>query len=492
MAYDVGIVGAGFGGLTAAAELSRNGLSVLVLEASNELGGSAGKYEREGYRFQSGATVGMGFEKEGVFDRLYKNLDLKTPAMTLLNPIMDIHMPDRTIHYYRDRHQWYNEIQKNFPEASNEIKAFYEEVFKVGEMVDRLVEKLPIFPPKTLRDWLTLPSLLDQESTRLMPFLMQTVEDRLKKYQLHHHQLFKTFLNGELMDSVQTSVDRCPAFLGYAALQTFHKGAYAVHGGLATVAEQLADYIKERGNEVKLRHPVHLVDKEGGAFRLHTKRKKIYEVKRVVLNNSVHNLHDTLSPELGKHSYIKEQKEMKRESWGAFIIHAGVDQSVFETTDVLYHQFIDPHHPEELHDGGQFLMSLSDPADQQMAPEGKRSVTISTHTSIHQWWETENYDVEKEKMKERLIQTVDHYFPGFSDQLDIVLPGTPVTFEKWLRRKQGKVGGYAPKGSYSWLNSYSIRTGIDGVLQCGDTVFPGAGTLGVSLSGLMVAKELTK
>ncbi|KHE67428.1 NAD(P)/FAD-dependent oxidoreductase, partial [Halobacillus sp. BBL2006] len=374
----------------------------------------------------------------------------------------------------------------------HQIQAFYEEVFKVGEMVDSLVEKLPIFPPKTIKDWGRLPDLLNRESIQLLPFMSQTVEDRLKKYELHDHYLFKTFLNGELMDSVQTSVDRCPAFLGCAALQTFHKGAYAVHGGLATVAEQLAGYIRESGSEVLLRHPVHLVEREGSHFRLHSKRKKKYEVKRVILNNSVHNLHDTLSVNLGKHSYIKKNKEMKREAWGAFIIHAGVTQEVFQSTDVLYHQFIDPNHPDELHDGGQFLLSLSDPSDQKMAPEGKRSLTLSTHTSINQWWETEDYKGEKEKMTERLIGTVDHYFPGFSLGLDVVLPGTPVTFQKWLRRNHGKVGGYAPEGRFSWLNSYSIRTGIEGVFQCGDTVFPGAGTLGVTLSGLMVAKELTR
>ena len=38
MKYDVCVVGAGFGGLAAAAELTRKGMSVAVLEASNELG----------------------------------------------------------------------------------------------------------------------------------------------------------------------------------------------------------------------------------------------------------------------------------------------------------------------------------------------------------------------------------------------------------------------------------------------------------------------
>ena len=490
--YDAAVVGAGFGGLAAAAMLSKEGKSVAVFEASNELGGSAGKFERGGYRFQSGATLGMGFESGGVFSNLYQKLDLQPPPMKLLSPIMDIHLPDRTIHYYRERQKWYEEIARKFPGDPGSIQAFYDEVFRVGAMVDQLVHRLPVFPPKKIKDWVSLLPLVKPGSLPLAPYLSQTIYDRLKKYDLHENRLFITFLNGELMDSVQTDVTRCPAFLGYAALQTFHKGAYAVHGGLAVIAEQLADYCKRAGNDVFMRHPIYEVSEDHGIYQLQTKRNQSFAAKQVLLNNSVHNFHDTVDKRLAGKSMINRQKESERDAWGAYIIHAGVREEVFAETDVLYHQFIDPEYPDDLHEGGQFLLSLSDREDKQMAPEGMRSLTISTHTNAIQWWKTNHYSERKEAMKHRLFRTVDHYFPRFSEQLDLVLPGTPITFHKWLRRSFGKVGGYVPDGRFSWTKSYSIRTGLEGVFQCGDTVFPGAGTLGVTLSGLMAAKEMSK
>ncbi|MCP3031046.1 NAD(P)/FAD-dependent oxidoreductase [Halobacillus sp. A1] len=490
--YDAAIVGAGFGGLAAGAKLSQQGYNVAVFEASNELGGSAGKYERQGYRFQSGATLGMGFEEGGVFDSLYDSLGIEKPPMTLLNPIMDIHLPDRTIHYYRDRHEWYLEIDRHFPDVKEQVKAFYDEIFRVGAIVDKLVVELPIFPPRTISDWLGMLPAVNINSSKLIPYLTQTIQQRLKKFGLADHSLFVTFLNGELMDSVQTSVDRCPAFLGYAALQTFHKGAYAVHGGLATIAEQLAGFIQQQGSTVFMRHPIYGITEEEGSFRLKTKREKVFKSKQVILNNSAHNLHDILSPKLAERSYIKKEKEKSREAWGAFIIHAGVKEEVFSDTSSLYHQFIDPGNPEGLHDGGQFLLSLSSGEDNGMAPPGMRSLTLSTHTDLAKWWDKEHYDSRKQLMHDRLISIVDHYFKGFSDGLDLVLPGTPVTFQKWLRRNSGKVGGYAPTGRFSWLNSYSVRTGVKNIYQCGDTTFPGAGTLGVTISGLMAAKLVSK
>lgn len=59
------VVGGGIGGLTAGALLSDTH-DVTVFEASNEWGGSAGKFSRSDFLFPVGATLGMGFEKEGV------------------------------------------------------------------------------------------------------------------------------------------------------------------------------------------------------------------------------------------------------------------------------------------------------------------------------------------------------------------------------------------------------------------------------------------
>ncbi len=61
--YDVLIVGAGLGGLTAAARLLREGLRVMVLESDPHPGGTAYTYSRKGFDFPMGP---LGFSSPGV------------------------------------------------------------------------------------------------------------------------------------------------------------------------------------------------------------------------------------------------------------------------------------------------------------------------------------------------------------------------------------------------------------------------------------------
>lgn len=55
--YDVIVIGAGGGGVTAGAILARDGRRVLVLEQSDLIGGCCSTFEREGYMFDVGASI---------------------------------------------------------------------------------------------------------------------------------------------------------------------------------------------------------------------------------------------------------------------------------------------------------------------------------------------------------------------------------------------------------------------------------------------------
>jgi prolycopene isomerase len=77
--FDVIVIGSGLGGLVTASQLAAKGANVLVLERYLIPGGSAGYFERQGYRFDVGASMMFGFGTEGTTNLLTRALDAVFP-----------------------------------------------------------------------------------------------------------------------------------------------------------------------------------------------------------------------------------------------------------------------------------------------------------------------------------------------------------------------------------------------------------------------------
>lgn len=491
MLKDAIVIGTGFGGITAAALLAKAGYDVLTLEAASELGGCASKFDREGYRFSAGATVGMGFEEGGMLKRLFEELDAPIPLMRKLNEIMNVYLPDRMITYFSEKEKWYKEVAYKFDRDQDRILAFFEEAFQVSEALQSFVEKRAIFPPSTASEFFSLLRSIDVNILGLTPYLTQSVHDRLSKFGLTKNVPFMAFINGQLMDSVQTTAINSPSLLGYMALSIFHKGAFYVEGGLASIIHALEKNYRASGGELRLRHKVVSIAKQGEIWTIVTKRGQVFRTRQVILNAPVHNVFSLLEPELHRSLSIKEHKERKKDAWGAFTLYIGADPSFMkpETSSIPFHQFISSY-GSPLSEGNQFLFSMSQEGDTKFARNGKRSITISTHTNVYKWWNKETYESRKEAYMERIIKSIDKRFSSFSSNIEVKMAGTPVTFKRYTQRENGKVGGYIPSSKYSLWKSYSPNSRIGGLWFCGDTVFPGAGSLGSSLSGWMIADAI--
>ncbi|MGL5032763.1 MAG: FAD-dependent oxidoreductase, partial [Microcystaceae cyanobacterium] len=76
MNSNVIVVGAGIGGLTAAALLAEKGDQVTVYEQAIAVGGCASTFKRRGFTFDVGATQVAGLEPGGIHHRIFSQLGL--------------------------------------------------------------------------------------------------------------------------------------------------------------------------------------------------------------------------------------------------------------------------------------------------------------------------------------------------------------------------------------------------------------------------------
>ena len=132
--YDAIVIGSGIGGLVTATQLAAKGLQVLVLERYLIPGGSAGYFEREGYRFDVGASMIFGFGSEGTTNLLTRALAAVGQQIETIPDVSQIHyhLPkglDLKVH--RDYQQFLTALGDRFPAEREGIRKFYDECWAV-------------------------------------------------------------------------------------------------------------------------------------------------------------------------------------------------------------------------------------------------------------------------------------------------------------------------------------------------------------------------
>jgi C-3',4' desaturase CrtD len=485
MAQSVIVIGGGIGGLTAGALLAKVGYDVTVLEASREWGGCAGKFKRGPYTFAVGATLGMGFENGGIHDRILRFLDISVKSL-LLEKVMYIHMPDQTFIFHRNRNQHVTELQKVFPSYGSNLRAFYQDVYDIASEIRKLMKPLPVLPPTTFKEWFMLFRSLSITSPRLLPYFNQTLSTLLHKHGLADVADFVHLIDAQIIDSMQATNETCSLLLGCLALDIYHEGAFYVEGGLFQVAYSLAQCITEHNGNTKLGRKVVAVEKTEEGWTVRDHRGDMYKAQHVICNVPIGNLQQFLAPTIMSKLPSSFHNKVTTMQWGAFTLYLAIKEEVILPHTPLFQQVLTG---KGMSEGEHLFLSLSHPDDRKRAPSGTRTLTVSTHIDLSKWETKDAYDKRKSYMTEKMLENIQCVFPQLHEGIIKIITGAPRAWERFAGR--AGVGGFPQSTKHALFQSVSHRTGIPGLWLCGDTIFPGAGTIGVSVSGYHVFRSIT-
>jgi C-3',4' desaturase CrtD len=485
------VVGAGVAGLSTAAALARAGFDVQVLEAHVYPGGCAGTFYYQGYRFDAGATLAGGFYPGGPMDLVGRAAGVDRWPARPARSAMTVHLPDGTsIERLGTQDRW-ERREAAFGSGST---AFWEWQERTADALWDLALSLPPWPPQSpaqaLRLATTAGSWMAKDPRRhLQPQIgldaFRTVSSRLNGAA----ENLRLFVDAQLLISAQTTSRSANALFGAAALDLPRRGVVHLAGGMGAIAETLVAAVERHGGQVRYRQEVTTIRTEAGrAVGVKTKRGGYFPADYVVGNLPPWNLASLLDQPVS--TRLNKIPPMPDDGWGAFMVYVGLDDQVVPPGFQLHHQVVSGR---PLAEGNSIFMSLSPEWDMNRAPLGRRSLTISTHTRLSQWWELyhqdrEAFEAAKQDYAGRMLQSAEKVLPGLRSASDLILPGTPLAFKRFTRRAQGWVGGFPQTSLFrGWGPQLS-----PGLWMVGDSIFPGQSTPAVAMGGLRVADEIAR
>ena len=132
MIYDFIVIGAGYGGLTAASLLAAQGQKVLCLEAHSKIGGCASYFRKKDFLFDAGATTLSGIQEHQPIGKLIRELDLEL-NFTKIDPGIIVSYKQKLIRRYADQSKWVSELSQ----ATNSPKTTLEKLFNKLAQIDQ-------------------------------------------------------------------------------------------------------------------------------------------------------------------------------------------------------------------------------------------------------------------------------------------------------------------------------------------------------------------
>ena len=487
------VIGAGIGGLTAAALLARQGYAVRVFDQAIAPGGCASTFKRRGFTFDVGATQVAGFEPGGIHHQVFAELEMPLPAAKPIDPACAVYLPGESepIRVWRDPQQWRRERQRQFP-GSESFWRLMENLFRYSWRFQR---RNPILPLRSLGDLGQLLQAVRPDTLLTLPYALMTVGQILRLHGLHGDRRLKTFLDLQLKLYSQVNADETAMLYAATALGIAQEpqGLFHLQGSMQTLSEGLEKALVRDGGLLQMRHSVEQIQVAGDlvvGVRVRSQKNGqtwFEPADQVIANVTVQNLVQLLG-DWAPQGYTRRVERLPQAS-GAFVIYLGVDQAAIPAHCPPHLQFLYDY-GGPIGENNSLFVSVSSPGDGR-APEGCATIVASSFTDCEAWRSCDDYEGMKQRYIDQAIARLAKHFNLSPASLRHVEAATPRTFERFTARHRGIVGGLGMRVNSYGPFGFANRTPISGLWLVGDSTHPGEGTAGVTYSAICTVRQLT-
>jgi prolycopene isomerase len=488
--WDAIVIGAGIGGLVTATQLAARGARVLVLERYTIPGGSAGYFERNGYRFDVGASMIFGFGKRGTTNLLTRALEAVNVSLeTIPDPVqIHYHLPNELdLRVHRDYKKFLQELTARFPHEKKGIHQFYDECWQVFNCLNAM-ELLSLEEPRYLtRVFFQHP----RACLGLVKYLPQNVGDLARRY-IRDPELLR-FIDMECYCWSVVPAERTPMINAGMVFSDRHYGGINYpRGGVGQIAQKLAEGLEKAGSSIRYKARVtEILMEQGHAVGVKLATGEVYRAKRIISNATRWDTFEKLLPPEAMPAREQKWQQRYRKSPSFFSMHLGVKVEALPAGTDCHHILLEDWQRMEDSQGTIFV-SIPTLLDPSLAPPAHHIIHAFTPSWIEEWQglSPSVYQQRKEAVAGEIIQRLERIFPNLSHHLDYQELGTPRTHRRFLGRQDGTYGPIPARKLLGLLGMPFNQTAIPGLYCVGDSTFPGQGLNAVAFSGFACAHRV--
>jgi phytoene dehydrogenase-like protein len=491
--FDVLVIGAGFGGLGAALTLAEGGAKVCVCEALKYPGGCASTFEREGFRFDAGATLVSGLGPGQLFATWLARYAPHT-LVDWIDPLIDVRAPDLRLAVGRDRQSLIAQFCALPGAPVQGIRAFFERQRATAEVLWQLFDEPSLLPPFGIDNLARhLPRL--ERYAALAPLLGRSLQQVLAAHGLSRFTPLRLYVDALCQITVQCSAAQAEASFALAAMDYYYRGTAHVRGGVGSLASALLQATRTAGAEVRLPARVSKLRREPNGTWLATVRGGELRARSVVANLIPGALRALLGPDervTGAGARLEASAKGLEDAWGAAMLYA-VARAPEQSSGHAHHLQLISAAEQPLIEGNHVFVSVSSALEVERAPAGRRTLTISTHVPLTKLRAAgQDAGTYIDSVQRRMHETLALRAPEWSLGIERVLTASPRTFARFVGRPTGTVGGLPRGVGFANYRGLGPREVLDDLWMVGDSVFPGQSALATAIGGVRTATSLLR